>query len=232
MVALYDQLRHYGREELEGKTVITSTVSEERLEELADKGVRLVLDCSLQLFDETVGLNVVEAMVMAALNKPAADITHDDYLEIFTDLDLKPRILYPIDGLKQINRFAFVIHPLSQQYLNNLKPLEMVSRVAPAPVMDLVEKAAAYMPPFVYTKMKGIRSPDGVEAEGWLIVVGGTPKEIMSHTPEFTYRRLLAAADIARKLGAQIMGLGAFTKVVGDAGVTVAKRAPLPIEVR
>jgi predicted amino acid dehydrogenase len=30
-------------------------------------------------------------------------------------------------------------------------------------------------------------------------------------------------------LGAQIMGLGAFTKVVGDAGVTVAKRAPLPI---
>ncbi|HPX37449.1 MAG TPA: dehydrogenase, partial [Mycobacterium sp.] len=29
--------------------------------------------------------------------------------------------------------------------------------------------------------------------------------------------------------GAQIMGLGAFTKVVGDAGVTVAKRASLPI---
>jgi predicted amino acid dehydrogenase len=229
VVALYDQLRHYSRAELEGKTVITSTVSEERLEELADKGVRLVLDCSLQLFDETVGLNVVEAMVMAALNKPAADITHDDYLEIFTDLDLKPRILYPIDGLKQINRFAFVIHPLSQQYLTHLKPLEIVSRIAPAPVMDLVEKAVAYTPPFVYCKVKGIRSPTGVEAEGWLIIVGGTPKEIMSHTPEFTYRRLLAAADTARKLGAQIMGLGAFTKVVGDAGVTVAKRAPLPI---
>jgi predicted amino acid dehydrogenase len=51
----------------------------------------------------------------------------------------------------------------------------------------------------------------------------------MRHSPEFTYRRLLAAADTARKLGAQIMGLGAFTKVVGDAGLTVAKRAPLPI---
>lgn len=229
VVAPYEQLRHYGRAELDGKTVITSTVSEERLEELADKGVRLVLDCSIQLFDETVGLNVVEAMVMAALDKPVADITHDDYLEIFTDLDLKPRILYPIDGLKQINRFAFVIHPLSQQYLNHLKPLEMVSRVAPSPVMNLVEKAVAYTPPFVYSKVEGIRSPTGVEAEGWLIIVGGTPKEIMSHAPEFTYRRLLAAADIARKLGAQIMGLGAFTKVVGDAGVTVAKRAPLPI---
>ena len=34
---------------------------------------------------------------------------------------------------------------------------------------------------------------------------------------------------MAQRLGAQIMGLGAFTKVVGDAGVTVAKRASLPI---
>ena len=229
VVASFHQLEHYGLRELEGKTVITSTISDDRLSQLRDKGVRLVIDCSLQLFPQIVGLNVVEAMVMAALDKPAGDIAHDDYLEIFTDMELKPRILYPIEGLKQINRFAFVIHPLSQKYLNNLKPLEMVSKVAPAPVMDLVEKAVAYSPPFVYTKVTGIRSPSGVEAEGWLIIVGGTPREIMSHSPEFTYRRLLAAADIAKKLGAQIMGLGAFTKVVGDAGVTVAKRAPLPI---
>jgi len=46
----------------------------------------------------------------------------------------------------------------------------------------------------------------------------------MSHSPEFTYRRLLDAARIAKRLGAQIMGLGAFTKVVGDAGLTVARR--------
>jgi predicted amino acid dehydrogenase len=229
VVAPYDQLAHYDREELEGKTVITSTVSDSRREELREKGVRMVLDCSIQPFKQTVGLNVVEAMVMAALDKSDRAITHDDYLEIFTDLQLRPRILYPIPGLKQINRFAFVIHPLSQQYLNHLKPLEMLSRISPGPVMDLVEKAVAYTPPFVYTRVEGIRSPDGVEAEGWLIIVGGTPKEIMSHAPEFTYRRLLAAADIAKKLGAQIMGLGAFTKVVGDAGVTVAKRAPLPI---
>jgi predicted amino acid dehydrogenase len=35
---------------------------------------------------------------------------------------------------------------------------------------------------------------------------------------------------MAEKMGAQIMGLGAFTKVVGDAGVTVATPLPeLPI---
>ncbi len=34
---------------------------------------------------------------------------------------------------------------------------------------------------------------------------------------------------MAEKMGAQLMGLGAFTKVVGDAGVTVARRASIPI---
>ena len=166
VVAPYEQLRHYGRDEMDGKTVITSTVSPERLEELREKGVRMVLDCSLQLFNQTVGLNLVEAMVMAALDKPAEEVTHDDYLEIFTDLELKPRILYPDPERRQINRFAFVIHPLSQKYLNHLKPLEMVSKVSPAPVMNLVEKAVAYTPPFVYTKVENIVSPTGVEAEG------------------------------------------------------------------
>ena len=136
-------------------------------------------------------------MILAVLGKPAKEISHDDYLEIFTDLDLKPRIIYPIEGKKQINRFAFVIHPLSQKYLTNLKPLEILSKVSPPAVMDVVEKAIAYTPPLVYTEMEGIRSPTGVEAKGWLITVGGTPKQIMAHNPEFTYRQLLAAADMA-----------------------------------
>jgi predicted amino acid dehydrogenase len=105
----------------------------------------------------------------------------------------------------------------------------MISKYAPGAVMDTIEKVMAYSPPFVYSKVSGIKSPTGAEAEGWLITVGGTPKEIMAHSPEFTYRRLLAAAKMAKRMGAQIMGLGAFTKVVGDAGITVAKRAPLPI---
>ena len=77
--------------------------------------------------------------------------------------------------------------------------------------------------------MTGIKSPAGVETEGWLITVGGTPKQMLSHPPEFTYKRLLEAAAMAKRMGAQIMGLGAFTKVVGDAGVTVAKLADIPI---
>jgi predicted amino acid dehydrogenase len=87
----------------------------------------------------------------------------------------------------------------------------------------------AYAPPWVYSRVTGIKSPTGAEAEGWLITVGGTPKQMLAHSPEFTYSRLLQAARMAKRMGAQIMGLGAFTKVVGDAGVTVAKKADIPI---
>jgi predicted amino acid dehydrogenase len=188
----------------------------------------MVVDASPVLAGHVLGPEMLDAMILAATGKAPEDILEDDILEIITGLQMAPRILYP-GGFKRVNRFAFVIHPLSQEYFKKIKPIEMLSRVSPPVLMDSLEKVMAYAPPFVYSKIEGIKSPTGVEAEGWLISVGGTPKEIMNHSPEFTYRRLLAAADMAKRLGAQIMGLGAFTKVVGDAGVTVAKRASLPI---
>jgi predicted amino acid dehydrogenase len=216
-------------EELAGKTLITSAVSQERLDELHRRGADLVLDDTPQPFEGcTVNAAVLEALMMAATGTEESRLTDDDLLDMITSAGLEPRALYP-GGYKRKSRFAFVIHPLSQQYLRNVEPVNTIAKVSPQVVMDGIEKAIAYAPPFTYSHITGVKSPTGDEAEGWLITVGGTPKQLMAHDPEFTYSRLLHAADIAKKLGAQIMGLGAFTKVVGDAGVTVAKRAPLPI---
>jgi predicted amino acid dehydrogenase len=228
VVAPVHELDNFSTEELAGKTIITSTVNDQRITRFKDKGVHLVIDGSPVLFDHVLDPSLLDAMIITATGKAPDDILEDDYLEIITDLQLEPRIIYP-NGFKRVNRFAFVIHPLSQEYFKNIKPIELLSHVSPPVFMDTLEKAMAYAPPFVYSKITGIKSPTGVEAEGWLISVGGTPKEIMNHSPEFTYRRLLDAARMAKRLGAQIMGLGAFTKVVGDAGLTVARRAPLPI---
>lgn len=228
IAAGYEEIEQFTLEEMGGKTLLSSTITDERLARLREKGVNMVVDICPKIFDITVGINVIEALILAALNKQQGELNQDDFLEIMETLDVEPQILFP-SGYKRTNRFAFVIHPLSQQYFKNAKPLDMVAKYSPPVVMDTVEKVMAYAPPFVYSHVKGIKSPTGVEAEGWLITVGGTPKEIMAHSPEFTYRRLLAAAKLAKRMGAQIMGLGAFTKVVGDAGITVAKRAPLPI---
>lgn len=211
---------------LEGKTLITSAVDDERLAFFTKCKVNLVIDVSPKLFPEVVGINTIEAMILAALEKPQEEVSDDDFDEILDELDIKPRLLHPTGKFRNIRRFAFVIHPLSQNYIKNAFP---IPKATPKFVMDKVETLAAHMPPMVYCKMSNIVSPTGAEAEGWLISVGGTPKEMLSRSPEFTYRRLLQASKMAEKMGAQIMGLGAFTKVVGDAGITVARRSSLPI---
>ncbi|HEY5249067.1 MAG TPA: dehydrogenase [Dermatophilaceae bacterium] len=227
VVASYDELTGFGLEDLAGKTVVTSAISEDRLADLAGRGVDMVLDATPQPFHVTVVTAVLEAMMLATVAGSGA-LTNDDLLDMIVSAGLEPRLLYP-NGPKRKSRFAFVIHPLSQKFFSHVEPLATIARVAPPVVVDAMEKAMAYAPPFTYSHVTGIKSPTGAEAEGWLISVGGTPKELMAHSPEFTYARLLAAAETARKLGAQVMGLGAFTKVVGDAGVTVAKQASLPI---
>ncbi|HPW83031.1 MAG TPA: saccharopine dehydrogenase NADP-binding domain-containing protein [Rhodoferax sp.] len=211
---------------LEGKTLITSAVDDERMAFFTKCKVNLVVDVSPKLFDKVVGVNTIEAMILAALEKDLDEVSDDDFDEILNELNITPRLLHPTGKFRNIRRFAFVIHPLSQNYIRNAFP---IPKSTPKFVMDKVETLAAHMPPMVYCKMENIVSPSGAEAEGWLISVGGTPKEMLSRSPEFTYRRLLHAAKIAEKMGAQIMGLGAFTKVVGDAGVTVARRSSLPI---
>lgn len=226
LVATYDELAGFGLEDLAGKTLISSSVSADQLAELASRGVDLVLDSTPQPFPVTVSAALLQAMMLAAVG--GGRLTDDDLLDMIVTAGLEPRVLHP-NGPHRKSRFAFVIHPLSQEFFTKVEPLGTLTRFAPGPVLGLVEKAVAYAPPFVYSHVTGIRSPTGAEAEGWLITVGGTPKELMAHSPEFTYGRLLSAAETARKLGAQVMGLGAFTKVVGDAGVTVAKKAPLPI---
>ena len=69
----------------------------------------------------------------------------------------------------------------------------------------------------------------GHRADGVIYALGATPRQLLTHRPEFTYSRLVHAARDAETQGARILGLGAFTKVVGDAGVSVARRSPIPV---
>jgi len=227
VVGTFAEIKSVARDgNLDGKTLITSAIDDERMEFFKKHKVNLVVDVSPKLFEHVVGINTLEAMILATIHKPQETVSDDDLDEILTELDIVPRLLHPTGKFRNIRRFAFVIHPLSQEFIRKGFP---IPKATPKFVMDKVETLAAHMPPMVYCKMDNIISPTGAEAEGWLISVGGTPKEMLSRSPEFTYRRLLHAASIAEKMGAQIMGLGAFTKVVGDAGITVARRASLPI---
>jgi predicted amino acid dehydrogenase len=125
-----------------------------------------------------------------------------------------------------MGRFAFILHPLTVDYLGN-HPRYRWTRNLPR---QWVEIAAAYMPGRLVGTVKGGRSKaTGRPVDGLIYAIGTTPRQMLTRAPEFTYKRLNAAVKDAAEHGAKIVGLGAFTKVVGDAGVTVAKRAPIPV---
>ncbi|MFY9821308.1 MAG: hypothetical protein WAM82_07995 [Thermoanaerobaculia bacterium] len=127
----------------------------------------------------------------------------------------------PADG---VNRFAFVIHPLSVEYIHRHYRF---TRLLPD---SWVEAVSALAPPAYLARITGGKSPaNGQRIEGFLFTLGATPRQIMGRSEHFTYRKLLQVAKMAEKMGARILGLGAFTKVVGDAGVTVAREADIPV---
>jgi predicted amino acid dehydrogenase len=122
--------------------------------------------------------------------------------------------------------FAFVLHPLTLDYLLR-HPAFTWARALPG---ALVERGAAHLPALRIGTVTGGRSrATGQRADGVVYALGATPRQLLTHRAEFTYSRLVHAARDAETQGARIMGLGAFTKVVGDAGVTVARRSPIPV---
>jgi len=125
-----------------------------------------------------------------------------------------------------VHRFAFVLHPLSLRFIHG-HPAFRWTRLLPD---LLVERCAAHLSPFPMGRMTGGRSPaNGQRVEGHIFTLGATPRQMLTRPPGFTYRRLARVARMAAARGARILGLGAFTKVVGDAGVTVARSSPIPV---
>ena len=153
IVAQVQDLDDYSIEEFAGKTIITSSVNDERIARFKEKGVNMIIDGSPHMFERAIGRNVIEAMFIAVLEKDPDDIMEDDYLSFIADLNLEPRIIYP-SGFKRVNRFAFVIHPLSQEYFKNVKPVEVLSHISPPVMMNSLEKIMAYAP-VSYTHLTG-----------------------------------------------------------------------------
>lgn len=118
--------------------------------------------------------------------------------------------------------FAFVIHPLKPQDVARKYP---IARFAPD---WLIEQLMRKKKPVVAGNVTGIKSITGQELHGWLIACPLTPKLMMENV-ELAYERIVTCTEMAHELGAKIIGLGAFTSVVGDGGVTVASRSKIAV---
>jgi len=89
---------------------------------------------------------------------------------------------------------------------------------------------STFFPPVYISEIEGIRSEaTGKEIKGWFIACPYTPRRMMELPERTVYRKITQTGRLAEKLGAQILGLGAFTSVVGDAGVTIANALDVPV---
>jgi fatty aldehyde-generating acyl-ACP reductase len=125
-----------------------------------------------------------------------------------------------------VDTFAFIIHPID--------PKRDVSRKFPFLGRVLNEKQidffSTFFPPVYISEIEGIRSEaTGKEVKGWFIACPYTPRRMMELPERAVYRKIIQTGRLAEKLGAQILGLGAFTSVVGDAGITIAKSLEVPV---
>lgn len=218
-------IRRYAPLDIRNKIVVTNALSPEDYEDLRERGVRTVITTTPEMNGRSYGTNVLEAIMVATQEKKASQLKTDDFLAMISESGIEPRLLYPRGKPVPVEKFAFIIHPLKTSHLFN-HPLLKHLRFLPE---SWVEWLANLGGPLYLSKVTGARSATGKELEGWLYALTGTPKMLMQTDPKITYRKILKTCQWAERAGAKILGLGAFTSVVGDAGITIAKEADIAI---
>ncbi|MDW7685334.1 MAG: shikimate dehydrogenase [Bacillota bacterium] len=118
--------------------------------------------------------------------------------------------------------FAFIIHPIELDDV--FRKLKFMRRW-PVPLVETVVRG---LPPFKVSDISGIRSQHA-ETSGHFVSCPLTSKQMVTLPEDKVINKIIRAGKVAEKLGAKIVGLGAMTSVVGDAGITVAKNLNIAV---
>lgn len=86
-------MRQFMPARLDGKIVLTNTVTERDVEDLKARGVATLITTTPDFGGRSFGTNVIEAALVALLGKKWSDVTADDYRRVLAELALKPRAL-------------------------------------------------------------------------------------------------------------------------------------------
>lgn len=124
-----------------------------------------------------------------------------------------------------MNSFAFMIHPINPQK-DVARKFPLLGRLPPG----IIDYFSRFFPPVLLSHITGIRSEaSGDEIEGWLLACPLTPKRMLEVPVSVAYKKIIQTGRLAERLGARILGLGAFTSVVGDSGITVSRNLSIPV---
>ena len=99
----------------------------------------------------------------------------------------------------------------------------------PDEAQHTIERVAARGPIFARSRVHGVVGKDGTEVDGWILYLPTTALEIEARGPAYAEARLLEASRIARRLGATLLGVVAFSRTMTRATREVASKIDLPI---
>ncbi|MFN4182968.1 MAG: hypothetical protein ACK4G3_07185, partial [bacterium] len=122
-------------------------------------------------------------------------------------------------------RFAFVVHPLSREDYLRAKGFSW-TRFFPDFVLNL---AIPYVGPRILGHFSTTSAGTGEKVEGILMGIPETAQMLLRLPPERIYQKLEYLGNYAEQWGARIMGLGAYTSVVGDGGISLARKLDISL---
>ncbi|GAC1572027.1 MAG: hypothetical protein NVS3B7_02500 [Candidatus Elarobacter sp.] len=89
----YHFMRQFMPDRLDGKTILTNTVTANDISFLRERGIARLVTTTPDFGGRSFGTNVVEAAMIALLGKKWSDVTDEDYARLLRELDLKPRVI-------------------------------------------------------------------------------------------------------------------------------------------
>lgn len=126
-------------------------------------------------------------------------------------------------SLPHLQKFAFIIHPLDMGIVT--RRYKIADRIPKRIVESMIKRRK----PWAISEITGIKSKTGSEAVGWFVVVPLLPSQILNLRKKYVVKKIIKGADMAAKMGARIVGLGAFTALVGGAGKEIADASEIAV---
>jgi hypothetical protein len=87
-------MRQFMPDRLDGKIVLTNTVTPGNVDELRERGVELLVTTTPDFQGRSFGTNVIEAALLALLGKKWNEVTAEDYEHVLARLHLQPRAVH------------------------------------------------------------------------------------------------------------------------------------------
>jgi hypothetical protein len=86
------QIRAHMPDDLSGKIIVTNTTTARNVEELQRRGLHMLVTTTPRLEGRSFGTNVMEATMLALMEKPQSQVTQADFLDMIERIPIKPTL--------------------------------------------------------------------------------------------------------------------------------------------